>query len=128
MLARFFSGDFIPCLTAIASAMASSFVSRVMEILFAGLDDVEKLKSIHDITGIWIEEASEIEERDFDQLDIRLRGESRYYQQIILTFNPITITHWLKKRFFDRKDPRVRTHRSTYKDNLIIFFDRITIS
>ena len=24
------------------------------EILFAGLDDVEKLKSIHDITGIWI--------------------------------------------------------------------------
>lgn len=87
------------------------------EILFAGLDDVEKLKSIHDITGIWIEEASEIEERDFDQLDIRLRGESRFYQQIILTFNPITITHWLKKRFFDRKDPRVRTHRSTYKDN-----------
>ena len=31
------------------------------EILFAGLDDVEKLKSIYDITGIWIEEASELE-------------------------------------------------------------------
>ena len=43
------------------------------EILFAGLDDVEKLKSIYDITGIWIEEASEITEEDFSQLDIRLR-------------------------------------------------------
>ena len=38
------------------------------EILFAGLDDVEKLKSIYDITGIWIEEASELEEGDFNQL------------------------------------------------------------
>ena len=43
------------------------------EILFAGLDDVEKLKSIYDITGIWIEEASELLEADFNQLDIRLR-------------------------------------------------------
>ena len=87
------------------------------EILFAGLDDVEKLKSIHNITGIWIEEASELEEGDFNQLDIRLRGASKYYQQILITFNPISITHWLKKRFFDREDYRVRTHRSTYRDN-----------
>lgn len=89
------------------------------EIIFAGLDDVEKLKSIHDITGIWIEEATEITEHDFDQLDIRLRGETKYYKQIIVTFNPISITHWLKKRFFDRKDEfgRVRVHESTYKDN-----------
>ena len=36
------------------------------EILFAGLDDVEKLKSIYDITGIWIEEASELLEADFN--------------------------------------------------------------
>ena len=46
------------------------------EIIFAGLDDVEKLKSIYDITGIWIEEASEITEADFNQLDIRLRGKT----------------------------------------------------
>ena len=89
------------------------------EIIFAGLDDVEKLKSIHDITGIWIEEATEISEHDFDQLDIRLRGETKYYKQIIITFNPVSVSHWLKKRFFDRKDPlgRVRIHESTYKDN-----------
>ena len=89
------------------------------EIIFAGLDDVEKLKSIHDITGIWIEEATEVSEHDFDQLDIRLRGETKYYKQIIVTFNPISVTHWIKKRFFDREDKfgRVRIHESTYKDN-----------
>lgn len=87
------------------------------EILFAGLDDVEKLKSIYDITGIWIEEASEITEGDLNQLSIRLRGETAYYKQIILSFNPISITHWLKGRFFDRTDPEAMTHRSTYRDN-----------
>lgn len=93
------------------------------QIIFAGLDDVEKLKSIYNITGIWIEEASEISEQDLNQLDIRLRGKTKYYKQIILTFNPISILHWLKKRFFDmeglpeKKKKKIRTHHSTYKDN-----------
>lgn len=98
------------------------------EILFAGLDDVEKLKSIHDISGIWIEEASELLEGDFNQLDIRLRGERKYYKQIIISFNPISITHWLKKRFFDRDDDRVVTSRTTYKDNRFLpEEDRLTL-
>lgn len=78
---------------------------------------MEKLKSIYDITGIWIEEASEITEEDFNQLDIRLRTQFDQYLQMILSFNPISITHWLKKRFFDTQDPRATTHRSTYRDN-----------
>lgn len=97
------------------------------EIIFSGLDDVEKLKSIYGITGIWIEEATELTEADFNQLDIRLRGETKYYKQIILTFNPVSALHWIKRRFFDMelKDPellaemrkRTRVHESTYKDN-----------
>lgn len=87
------------------------------EIIFSGLDDVEKLKSIYDITGIWIEEASELDEADFNQLDIRLRTEFKYHLQLILTFNPISITHWLKRRFFDKRDPQATVHESTYKDN-----------
>lgn len=108
------------------SDMAIRF-SNGSEILFAGLDDVEKLKSIYNITGIWIEEASEILESDFNQLDIRLRGETRYYKQIILSFNPISLRHWLKRRFFDfeidnprereQVAARTRVHESTYKDN-----------
>lgn len=87
------------------------------EILFAGLDNAEKLKSIANITGIWIEEASELDEADFNQLDIRLRGQTPYYKQLILTFNPISVQHWLKKRFFDRKVKDATVHHSTYRDN-----------
>ena len=61
--------------------------SNGSQILFAGIDDPEKLKSIFDITGIWIEEASELEEGDFNQLDIRLRTDFPYLLQIYLSFN-----------------------------------------
>ena len=87
------------------------------EILFAGLDDAEKLKSIYNITGLWVEEASELTEADFDQLDLRLRGRTSYYKQIILSFNPVSLTHWLKARFFDAERPDARLHHSTYQDN-----------
>lgn len=90
------------------------------EIIFAGLDDVEKLKSITfsngELTDIWIEEASEITESDFNQLDIRLRGEGTK-KQIILSFNPIDVNHWLKRRFIDTGSPDITVHHSTYKDN-----------
>jgi phage terminase large subunit len=43
------------------------------EIIFAGLDNVERLKSITfengELTDIWVEETSEILEADFNQLD-----------------------------------------------------------
>ena len=90
------------------------------EILMLGLDDVEKLKSIEGITGLWVEEATELLESDFDQLDLRLRGETINYKQIILSFNPIDESHWLKKRFFDSQLDNCTTIRTTFKDNLFI--------
>lgn len=87
------------------------------EFIFYGLDDVERRKSIQGITGIWVEEASEIDFEDFLQLDIRLRGATPHYQQIILTFNPVSATHWLKRHFFDQQQPDTTTHHSTYHDN-----------
>ena len=90
------------------------------EIIFAGLDDVEKLKSITfsrgELTDIWIEEASEILESDFNQLDVRLRGKGTQ-KQIVISFNPIDINHWLKKRFFDVKKDNVEIMHSTYLNN-----------
>ena len=90
------------------------------EIVFSGLDDVEKLKSITfskgELTDIWIEEASEILEADFNQLDVRLRGKGTK-KQIVISFNPIDINHWLKKRFFDRSDDNIEICHTTYKDN-----------
>jgi phage terminase large subunit len=87
------------------------------EILFAGIDDPEKMKSIHGITSIWIEEASELSPEDYRQLDIRLRTPTKHYKQMIITFNPIDVNHWLKKEFFDQKKPDCTTMHSTYKDN-----------
>lgn len=87
------------------------------EILFAGLDDVEKLKSISGVTSIWIEEASETTPEDFRQLDIRMRGRSLNYKQLMISFNPIDINHWLKKEFFDIKKQNSKTMHSTYMDN-----------
>lgn len=64
------------------SDMKITFANGSM-IMFSGLDNVEKLKSIYNITGIWIEEASELQMGDFNQLDIRLRGKTAYYKQMI---------------------------------------------
>lgn len=90
------------------------------EIMCFGLDDPEKLKSIESITSVWIEEATELTENDFDQIDLRLRGETESYKQIILTFNPIDESHWLKKRFFDVEHPNTTTKRTTFLDNKFI--------
>ena len=45
------------------------------EVAFAGLDDVEKIKSITfengELTDIWVEEATETQEADINQLKVR---------------------------------------------------------
>jgi hypothetical protein len=87
------------------------------KIIFIGADDPEKMKSLSGITGIWLEEASDFEPNDFDQLDLRLRGQTKNYQQILLSFNPISEQHWLKARFFDRVNTDCTTLSTTYKDN-----------
>ena len=91
------------------------------EILFFGLDDVEKRKSIQGITGIWVEEASEIDPGDFRQLNIRLRGQTKHKKQMVLSFNPIYKGHWLEGEFLNpdwsSRKKEATTHHSTYKDN-----------
>ena len=86
-------------------------------LLFKGLDDPEKIKSIEGITDIVIEEASELTEEDFDQLDLRLRASSGMLQ-IHLMFNPVSKANWVYKRFFANGTPAdtVVVH-TTYKDN-----------
>ena len=71
-------------------------ISTMSSIIMVGLDDVEKLKSIHGIDKIWMEEASEDTEADFKQINLRLRGKGKNHQ-IYLSFNPIDENHWIKK-------------------------------
>jgi phage terminase large subunit len=117
-----------------ASLYAKCLVTGA-EILFRGCynqDDIEKIKSVTfeqgNLTDIWIEEATEITENDFEILDDRLRGILRdgLFYQIDLSFNPVP--SWIKKRFFDMPDKNAFICESTYKDNRFIdkaFSDRM---
>ena len=74
------------------------------QILFAGLDDVEKIKSITPangvLTDVWIEEATECTRDDFKQLDKRVRGLSVFPKRVTLSFNPTWKDHWICQDFF----------------------------
>ncbi len=88
-------------------------------IMLLGLDDPEKTKSIHGITDVWIEEANEFTEQDVEQLNLRVRGgEER--KRLVLTFNPILNTHWLKRHFFDTPIENVHITKTTYLDNAFL--------
>lgn len=102
---------------ATVSPMQISFPIFNSVIIFKGLDDQEKVKSITSITSMWLEETTEFLEDDYNQLDLRLRGQTNNYKQIILSFNPIEPSHWLKTRFFDNKEDDCTVVKSTYLDN-----------
>ena len=100
------------------------------QILFAGLDDVEKLKSITPIKGVLtdivVDEATETRHNDIKQLEKRLRGKSKVSKRLTLIFNPILRSHWLFKTYFAGKfndgdteylDEKLQIVKSTYKDN-----------
>lgn len=73
------------------------FLPNGNEIIMKGLDDSEKIKSIDGITGIFVEEVTELEETDFLQLDLRMRGQCKSFFQYVVAFNPINKDHWLLK-------------------------------
>ena len=61
-------------------------------IIMKGIDDEEKIKSIEGITGIYVEEVTQLERNDFIQLDLRLRGITKYPLQYVFSFNPVRST------------------------------------
>ena len=76
------------------------------QILFAGLDDPEKLKSITPaigvLTDVWVEEATETNMDSLRQLRKRQRGgDSRVPKRLTLSFNPILRTHPIYKEYFE---------------------------
>lgn len=115
------------------SDMAITVKDTGYMIVFKGLDDIEKVKSFTFTNGILtdiiIEEASEITQKDFDQLNARLRGVRRGKQkninfQIVMLLNPIINTHWIKREFLDKRSYQksfsVRLLKTTYLDNQFI--------
>lgn len=68
------------------------------EIIFRGLDKVEKMKSIQSISIVWIEEASEIKYAGYKELLLRLRNQLSLH--VILTTNPVSEDNWVYTHFF----------------------------
>ncbi len=114
---------------AVAAAHRDSTYALFKQVIWRwGLEEVfqcmdGELKSVTfsggELTDVWIEEASELGEGQFNQLDLRLRGRG-LKKQMTLTFNPVSSEHWLKRRFFDREDQRARVLKTTYRDNLFL--------
>lgn len=71
-------------------------------IIFKGCDKPIKFKSIHDISIVWLEEASEIKYAAFKELRGRLRHPTDSLHMIITT-NPVAMETWVFKHFFESK-------------------------
>ena len=117
------------------AAMTITCTLNNRQILFVGLDDPEKVKSITPkdsvLHRIFIEEATEIKREAYKQLTKRLRGNSEFSKCVILAFNPILRSHWIYKEFFGKwednktayEDEKLCILKTTYKDNLFLTDD-----
>lgn len=110
------------------------------QILFTGLDDAEKLKSITPekgaITDVWVEEATECKRDSVKQLMKRQRGgEDSTAKRLVLSFNPILQSHWIYEDYFktigwkndqrEYKGDGLSILKTTYKDNQFLTPDDI---
>lgn len=96
-------------------------------IIFRGFNDMrarERVKSINFQSGklvwIWCEEATELQESDVDILDDRLRGRldnPNLYYQMTFSFNPISASHWIKRKYWDYENEDIFKCSSTYLEN-----------
>lgn len=84
--------------------------------VFIGLDDIEKVKSVSGVDRLWVEEATELSNmRELSQLRLRLRGFDNV--QIVLSYNPVNVNHWINKEIHE---PALAGHfilKTTYRDN-----------
>ena len=94
-------------------------------IIFTGVDDENKLKSITPpkataIDTVILEEADAFTEEDYDQLRLRCRGECAFPKRAFMIFNPVSKQRmkWVWDRYFDgRWDDEVDNF---YEDDEII--------
>jgi PBSX family phage terminase large subunit len=86
-------------------------------IVVAGLDDESKVMST-EFDCIYVQEATELYERDWDALLTRLRWAVVPYQQLLGDCNPSTQQHWIMKR---SKRGGLRMIKSNHQDNPMLW-------
>ena len=105
------------------------------QILFLGLDDTEKIKSLTPASGvltdIWMEEATECRYEDMKQLEKRLRGQSPHKKRLTISFNPVSRGHWIYRNYFmgwqegqrELVEDDLLILKTTYRDNRFLTDD-----
>lgn len=88
------------------------------QFIFKGMDNPEKMKSINNIDAIYVEEATDLNLADFQQLNKRLRGKERIKPEIFVLFNPIDMTNWVYDYFFKKGQKSTYIFKSNYKNNI----------
>lgn len=88
-------------------------------ILTAGMDDPEKVKST-DYDMVYANEATELDESDWQMLLTRIRHNKMPDQQLLADCNPSYPYHWLKKRADTGK---IRLINTTHHDNPVFWRD-----
>lgn len=78
-------------------------------IIFRGMDNTEKIKSIHGVSIVWMEECSEIRYEAYTELLGRVR-EPRVSLHFFLTTNPVGKENWVYNTFFVNTDERGKEH------------------
>lgn len=107
----------------VSSPMQIRF-SNGSRIIFKGMDKPAKLKSINNISLIWIEECSEVKYEGFKELLGRLRHPSLPLHMILST-NPVGEDNWTFKHFFkdDREKRFVLDDKELYEKRIIVSND-----
>ena len=70
-------------------------------IIFKGMDDPQKMKSINDVSIVWLEECSEVKFEGYKELRGRLRHPT-LSMFFILSTNPVGKENWVYRHFFKR--------------------------
>ncbi|CUB24282.1 Phage terminase large subunit [Bacillus safensis] len=93
-------------------------------IIFKGLDKPAKLKSINNISIIWIEECSEVKYEGFKELLGRLRHPTLQLHMILST-NPVGQDNWTYRHFFkdDQNNRFILDDEKLYKERTIVIND-----
>ena len=73
------------------------------QIIFKGMDKPEKVKSINDVSIVWLEECSEIKFEGYKELLGRIRTPN-VSMHFILSCNPVNRENWVYRHFFVQLD------------------------
>lgn len=93
-------------------------------IVVGGMDKSSKVMST-EYDMIYVQEATELTETDWEALTTRLRNGKLSFQQLIADCNPDSEYHWLKKRC---DQGRTRIYFSSHEENPVYFGEDGTIT